>query len=280
MTKAKSGSSRPLGLAGALAAGVAVLAAALAPARADQLKFGNEGIYPPFSVVKPDGTLTGIEPDLAREMCRRMKAECEFVVMDFKALIPSMLQGKFNGIVSQINPLPERKEKALFSIPIIANPSTFVVPADSNYQFTQDGLKGLRIGIQRGSADGIWALAHYSGMIPVYYDNPDQTRLDLISKRIDITFGAKINWTLELINKPEGKDWKLAGGDHWVGDPSVPESQRGLSWIVRKNEQALLDRMNVALQAMIDDCTLTRIRKQYLAISVLPADAACEAKGS
>ena len=279
MATAKSGSSRRLWLTRALAVSAALLASVV-PSRADQLKFGNEGIYPPFSVVKPDGTLTGVEPDLAREMCKRMKADCEFVVMDFKALIPSMLQGKFNGIVSQINPLPERKEKALFSIPIIANPSTFIVPAESNYQFTQDGLKGLRIGIQRGSADGIWALAHYNGMVPVYYDNPDQTRLDLISKRIDITFGAKINWTLELINKPEGKDWKLAGGDHWVGDPNVPESERGLSWIVRKGDQALLDRMNAALQSMIDDCTLTRIRKQYLAISVLPADAACEAKGS
>jgi arginine/ornithine transport system substrate-binding protein len=262
------------------ALGAVWLMAHIAVARADHLKLGNEGIYPPFSMVDSSGKLTGIEPDLAREMCKRMNAECEFVVMDFKALIPSLLQGKFNALTSQINPLPERKEKALFSIPIIANPSTFVVPAGSNYQFTPDGLKGLKLGVQRGSADGIWALAHYSGMTPVYYDNPDQTRLDLLSKRIDLTFGPRINWTLELINKPEGKDWKLAGGEHWVGDPNTPEKEQGLSWIVRKGDQALLDRMNVALQSMIDDCTLTHIRKQYTEISLLPADAACAAKGS
>jgi hypothetical protein len=36
---------------------------------------------------------------------------------------------------------------------------------------------------------------------PVLYDNPEQIRLDLLARRIDMTFGAKINWTLELIGR-------------------------------------------------------------------------------
>ena len=78
----------------------AALSAAGVPALADRLKLGNEGIYPPFSIVDSNGNLTGIEPDWAREMCKRMNADCEFVVMDFKALIPSLLQGKFDALVS------------------------------------------------------------------------------------------------------------------------------------------------------------------------------------
>jgi arginine/ornithine transport system substrate-binding protein len=68
---------------------VAVLLPVL-PARADKLTFGNEGTYPPFSVIDPSGRLTGFEPELAREMCKRMDAECDIVAMDFKALIPSL----------------------------------------------------------------------------------------------------------------------------------------------------------------------------------------------
>jgi polar amino acid transport system substrate-binding protein/arginine/ornithine transport system substrate-binding protein len=47
------------------------IAAFLPPftARADKLTFGNEGFYPPFSMVDASGKLTGFEPDLAREMC-------------------------------------------------------------------------------------------------------------------------------------------------------------------------------------------------------------------
>jgi arginine/ornithine transport system substrate-binding protein len=266
----------PLGLA-------AALCIAGAPARADHLKLGNEGIYPPFSIVDSNGNLTGIEPDWAREMCKRMDAECEFMVMDFKALIPSLLQGKFDALVSQINPLPERKAKALFSIPIVYNPDTYVVPAGSNYQFTPEGLKGVRIGMPRGSADLLFIQKLYGDAVTVVpYDNPDQIRLDLLAKRIDMTFGAKFNWTLELIDKPEGKDWKLAGGDHWVGDPNVPENERGLSWIVRKDPagEALLKRMDVALESMMKDCSFTRIRQKYLQTPVLKSEQPCLGKTS
>jgi len=264
-----------------LALVVAILTGFATSASADHLKLGNEGVYPPFSIVDPNGKLTGIEPDWAREMCKRMNADCEFVVMDFKALIPSLLQGKFDALVSQINPLPERKAKALFTIPIVYNPDTFVVPANSHYAFTKEGLHNVKLGAQRGGADLLYVQRVYGDSVPVVlYDNPDQIRLDLLAKRIDMTFGAKINWTLELINKPEGKDWKLDGGDHWIGDPTVPEAERGLSWIVRKDAagEVLVKRMNVALESMIKDCTLTKIRQKYLQISVLAAEAPCLGK--
>jgi arginine/ornithine transport system substrate-binding protein len=259
----------------------AVFCGVVPSARADHLKLGNEGIYPPFSIVDSSGKLTGIEPTWAREMCKRMNADCEFVVMDFKALIPSLLQGKFDALVSQINPLPERTAKALFSIPIVYNPDTFVVPVNSHYQFTKEGLHEVKLGAQRGGADLLYVQRVYGDSVPVVlYDNPDQIRLDLLTKRIDVTFGPKINWTLELINKPEGKDWKLDGGDHWIGDPSIPESERGASWITRKGPagEALIKRMNAALESMMKDCTFTKIREQYLQVAVLAAEAPCLGK--
>jgi ABC-type amino acid transport substrate-binding protein len=252
-------------------------------ASAEHLKLGNEGIYPPFSIVDSKGELTGIEPEWAREMCKRMNAECEFVVMDFKALIPSLLQGKFDALVSQINPLPERKAKALFTIPIVYNPGTYIVPRDSHYEFTAAGLKNAKMGLQRGGADLLFIQRVFGDVIPItLYDNPDQIKLDLLAKRIDMTFGPKINWTMELINKPEGKDWKLDGGEHWVGDPALPEAERGLSWIARKGPEgeALIQRMNVALEAMMKDCTFTKIRQKYLNFAVVKTEAPCLGKSS
>jgi arginine/ornithine transport system substrate-binding protein len=256
----------------------AVVGVAAAAAHAESLKFGNEGIYPPFSIVDSNGVLGGVEPDLAREVCKRMNAECEIIVMDFKALIPSLLQGKFDGITTQLAPTPERAEKGLFTIPIVYNPTTFVAPAGSNFVYTKEGLTGkdVKLGIQRGSAGIPYAQKLLGDAVTyVYYDNPDQVRLDLLAGRINMTFDSKINWTIELINKPEGKDWKLAGGDHWIGDPSLPESERGFRWMIRKDKGALLERVNATLQDVIKDCTYTKIRKKYLDITTLPQEAAC-----
>lgn len=262
-----------------LALGALIVAGGVASAQAEKLRIGNEGTYPPFSIVDSTGAVVGVEPDLAREVCKRMNVECEIVAIDFKALIPSMLQGKFDMIATQLAPTPERAEKGLFSRPVVYNPTTFVVPASSDWTFTTEGLAGKKIGLQRGAATIKYIETHFGNSMEfVLYDNPDQIKLDLLAGRIDLTFDSKINWTVELINKPEGKDWKLAGGDHWLGDPSVPEDKRGFSWFVRKDSQELLDRVNVALEEIIADCTYTKIRAKYLDAPSLKEDADCVAK--
>lgn len=267
--------------AAAISLGAAALVGALGAAHAEKLRLGNEGVYPPFSMISSNGTLTGVEADLAREMCKRMNVECEFVIMDYKALIPSLLQGKFDALVSQTAPTPERMQRLSFSRRLFANFSTFAVPLNSSYVFTKEGLrgKGVKIGLQRGGA-GVKYLQDLLGdaVEQVLYDNPDQIRMDLLAGRINAGFMARINTTIELINKPEGKDWKLDGGEHWIGDPAIPESERGSGWVVKKGDEALLKRMDAALAAIIADCTYTQIRKAYLSITTLPEDAACAAK--
>lgn len=262
-----------------LAIGSILLAGGLGAAHAEKLKLGNEGVYPPFSIVDSNGKLTGMEPELAREMCKRIGADCEIVTMDFKALIPSMLQGKFDGIVTQISPTPERKEKALFATPIVYNPATFVVKKDSNYTLTKEGVtgKGIRIALQRGASmvPYIHKMFGKDTFTEVYYDNPDQMKLDLLAGRLDMVFDSKINWSLELIAKPEGKDYMLTGGDHWLGDPSIPEAERGYSWIFPMKSEALVKKVNAALADMIKDCTYTKIRKQFVPAQTLPAETPC-----
>src|SRR5690242_13535382 len=98
-------------LAGAASLGLGTLLGAASSARAEKLRLGNEGVFPPFSMVDSDGSVKGVEPDLAREMCKRMNVECEIVVMDFKALIPSILQGKFDILISQLLPTQERRDR-------------------------------------------------------------------------------------------------------------------------------------------------------------------------
>lgn len=255
--------------------------ASASPTWADKLVLGNEGSYPPFSITDASGKLTGVEPELAREMCRRMNAECDIVAMDFKALIPALLQGRMDAIATQIKPLPERKERALFGIPIVYNPDSYVIPEGKNYTFTKEGLKGVKFGLQRGSAQAKYVAEKFGDAVDVvFYDNPDQIRLDLLNKRVDLTLGPRINWTIELLSKPEGKDWKLAGGEIWTGDPSIPEAERGSSWIVRKDSQALLDRMNTALKSMIADCTFTQIRARFIPAPIVPGESTCVEKKS
>jgi arginine/ornithine transport system substrate-binding protein len=258
-----------------MAAVLAVLPPTLS-ARADKLTFGNEGTYPPFSVLDPSGKLTGFEPELARAMCQRMNAECDIVAMDFKALIPSMMQGKLDAIVSQITPTPSRVGKMLFSMVIIQNDYSFVVPIDSHYTFTKEGLKGVKMGLVSGGATSKFIMDEFGdSIVPVWYDNMVQVKLELLNGRVAASFGARINWRLDLIETPDGKGWKLDDKQYWLGDPNLPENERGLSWVTRLGNEALIERMNKALASLIADCSYTKLREQYIKFSILPAEAHC-----
>ena len=266
-----------LAAAGALTAAIAAVALGAAPARSETLKLGNEGTNPPFSILTSDGTLGGMEPELAREMCKRLNVECEIVAMDLKALIPAMLQGRLDAVVTQLTPTAERKEKALFTRIILQNNYRFVLPADAHLSFTKDGLKGVKIGLTRGGAGGRYITDTFGdAVVPMWYDNMNQVKLDLLAHRIDMTFGSEINWRLDLIDTPDGKGWREDDKSYWVGNPETPPDERGLGWVVRKTDgQPLLDRINAALTAIIDDCTYTKIREKYVKFQILPAEAHC-----
>ena len=135
------------------------------PAAADKLVFGNEGTYPPFSILDPSGKLTGFEPELARAMCERMKADCDIVAMDFKALIPSLMAGKLDAVVSQITPIPSRVGHMLFTMVIIQNDYSFVVPADWQRPFTKEGLKGVKMGLVSGGATSKFVMDTFGDVI-------------------------------------------------------------------------------------------------------------------
>jgi ABC-type amino acid transport substrate-binding protein len=240
------------------------------PASAQKLTLGNEGTYPPFSILGTDGSVTGIEPDLAREMCKRMGAECEIVAMDFSALLPSLISGKIDMIISQLTPLPERLEATEFTLPVVFSPEGFVVPKDWNKGFDNEAMSGMKLGVYKASSHAKYVEVNLPAAQPVYFENNDQMALDLLAGRIDGVFGHKINWQILLIDTPDGSDWKLSGPDFWaMGE------REGMSWAAQKGKVDLVKKVNEALESMIADCTYTKIRKQYIAVQMLDEESKC-----
>lgn len=243
----------------------------LGAADAENLTLGNEGTYPPFSIVGTDGSLSGIEPDIAREVCKRIGADCKMVAMDFDGLLPSLTTGKIDMIISQLTPLPERLKATEFTIPIIFSPEGFIVPKDWDKSYDNEGLSGVRIGVYKGSSHAKYVEERLPDATPVYFANNDQMALDLKAGRIEAVFGHKINWQLLLLDTPDGKDWKLSEDDFWATG-----ERKGMSWAVQKGETELRDRINEALASMIEDCTYTKIRKTYLpTIPLLEEESNC-----
>lgn len=241
----------------AVAAGTLLLASGTAKADELNLKMGNEGTYPPFSMVDTSGNLTGLEPDLARELCTRLEAECDIQAMEFKALLPSLIAGKIDVIVSQLFPKPERLEKTEFTAPVLVNPNSWVVETSWSDPITPESLDGKSIGTIKGS----WYLDAMRSWAPdaeiKQYDNIDQIRLDLLAGRLDLAIGGKLNWIRVLLDADGGENWSLIDAEN----PLV--GTEAYSWAVQKGNTELRDHINAKLSEIFADCTYTEIRKQY-----------------
>ena len=208
-----------------------------------------------------------MEPDLARALCDRMEVECEIVTMDFSALLPSLIAGKLDMIVSQLTRKPERMEATQFSRDVIGiRPCSWFRRIGQG--INAEDLKGVKVAVQKGSAHASWIETKVPDAVPVYYENPNQQKLDLLAGRVDAVFGAKLNWVTTFMDTPDGKDYKLLPGP---GEENLwlMGSRIGAAWAVQKGEVELIDKVNAALDSMIKDCTYTEIRKKYLSVSTL-----------
>ena len=246
-------------IAGALLAGQAT-------AQDLSLRMGNEGTFPPFSMTNPDGSLTGLEPDLARELCTRLEAECDLQAYEFKALLPALMTNRIDIIVTQLTPKPERLENTEFTDPILTNPTDFVAPTDWDGTLDAEGLDGVTIGAIKGA----WFLQPLQEAAPnatiTQYDNLNQIALDLQAGRIDIAAGGRISWARKFTDSDMGDSYEL------LDNTLFPRDDEGRSWAVAKGNVELRDKVNAALEDIFADCTYTEIRKQYIPVTVSPRE--------
>ncbi len=71
-----------------------------AQAETRKIRIGTEGTYRPFSYFDAEGKLTGFEVELDRAICAAVKADCEFVTMEFDGLIPALQEKKIDAVAS------------------------------------------------------------------------------------------------------------------------------------------------------------------------------------
>jgi polar amino acid transport system substrate-binding protein len=92
-------------------------ATAISSARADTLQdikskgvlvVGVKADYPPFGSLSPTGENVGIEPDLARDLAKRLGVKIQFVPVVAANRMQFVEQGKIDVLIATMNDTPER----------------------------------------------------------------------------------------------------------------------------------------------------------------------------
>ncbi len=228
--------------------------------QADKIRIATEGAYPPFNMKNTKGELVGFDVDIAKALCDQMKADCEIVSQDWDGIIPGLLAKKYDAIIASMSITEERKRKVAFSEPYYSNYLRFIAPKNSGLTVSKSGLKGKRLGAQRAtiSAQHLEDNFRRSANVKVY-DTQEAAFLDLKAGRLDAV----------LADAYPGYDWlkkaENSGYDH-IGDTIDINDKIGIA--VRKQDKALADKFNKAIQDLRSNGTYQRINANYFPFSI------------
>ena len=173
-----------------------------------KIKIGTEGAYPPWNGTNAAGELEGAEIDLAFDLCKRMKAECELVAQDWDGIIPALQSGKYDAIIAGMSITAERMEVINFSQGYANEPASFSVLKSSKLAALKAGgkvnmdaldgtstalldslkktLKGTTVGVQGATTHENFVKQVLGDSVTMKsYDTQENLELDLSIGRID-----------------------------------------------------------------------------------------------
>jgi polar amino acid transport system substrate-binding protein/arginine/ornithine transport system substrate-binding protein len=228
-------------------------------ALAADLRVGVEGAYPPFSWKEADGTLKGFDIEIAEAVCAQLGRKCVLVEQDWDGMIPALQARKFDTIIASMSITEERKKQVDFTIKYYNTPAKFVAKKGSGLKISKAGLKGKRIGLQRGTTHQCFMEKMYPEAELVLYGTQEEVFQDLAIGRIDAQFSDSIAADDGFLKTDAGKDFEFTGGDQHDEQCHGP----GAGMAVRKSDTALRDDLNRAIEAIRANGTYQKINAKY-----------------
>jgi arginine/ornithine transport system substrate-binding protein len=252
--------NRPIRWLARCSVALAVIASPLLFAQAPlKIKIGVEGAYPPFSEAKAGGKVEGFDIDIANALCEQIKAQCSFVQLDFDAMIPQLTAKKIDAIIASMSITDERMKQIEFSDKYYHTPTRLVVKSGSTLVPTPDGLKGKKIGVQRGTTHDKFVSAMFAGSDIQRYANQDDAFKELVAGKLDAVLVDTVNASWGFFKTAAGKGYAFAGPVYI--DPKFFGYGAGVG--VRKADNDLRAKLNDAIAAIRKDGTYKKINDKY-----------------
>ena len=222
------------------------------------LKVGVEGTYPPITYHDENGTLTGFDIEVAEAIAGKLGVKAEFTESEWDSLLAAIDSGRIDTVINAVSITEERKEKYDFTKPYVAVYRNIIVKGDNTEINGLEDLNGTKVAenITTEYAEQLEALG--ATIVPI---DTLQQAFDLVtSGRADFTILEDIQFYPYLEEHPDA-DLKIAFTiDDDVDEFAIP---------FRKGESRLVEAVDLALDELKADGTLSAISEKYFDSDVI-----------
>ncbi len=217
------------------------------------LKVGTNAEFPPFEYVGDNGEPDGFDIALIKEIGKKLGVEVQVENMEFDALVASIGK-KVDVAIAGMTVTDERKKTVDFSNPYYMAVQYVILPEGSGIAGAED-LSGKKIGVQLGTTGDFIAEEIENAEVSQYNKALDAVN-DLINGRLDCVIVDK-NPALVFETRFEGQV-KAVDGDNFGFEPE----EYAIS--LPKGDTVLAEKINAALQEMMEDGTFDALVAEYI----------------
>jgi len=225
------------------------------------LTFGSSGLYKPFNYEELDGEESGFEVDLGVAIAEEMGLKPNPVfTQDFGALLEEVNTDRIDVILGSLTITEERAEVVDFSRPYYTSGPIFYVHKDNDDIETWDDLDGKQVGVIANSVYEDTVLEYISEDQLNTYQSDTVALQDLAAgtDRLNMVLTDKIVGLVQI----DENDLDIKP----VGDLILVEE---IGAAVRKGNDELLDEINRALEAIIENGTYDELSNKWFGESIL-----------
>ncbi|WP_312092623.1 amino acid ABC transporter substrate-binding protein [Niallia sp.] len=220
----------------------------------DTLVIGIDDKFAPMGFRDENNEIVGFDIDYAKAAAEKMNLSVEFQPIDWKTKESELSSGRIDLIWNGYTITDERKEKVLFTKPYLKNAQVVVTLADSKLSKLAD-LEGKVVGLQSlsSASDALNANPIKSKMKEVTEFSDNVLALsDLKSGRLDAVVIDEI--VIDYYMTKEQDSFKIL-------DESLAPEEYGIG--VKKGNEALLEKLQKALDEMNEDGTAAEISEKW-----------------
>ncbi|MGI6037326.1 MAG: basic amino acid ABC transporter substrate-binding protein [Limnochordia bacterium] len=217
---------------------------------AQVLRVGTDAAYPPFESINEKGEFEGFDMDLIRAIGDAIGMEVELMNTAWDGIIPGLINGDYDLIISAMTITPERAEAVLFSDPYFEAGQSILIRKDTDDIQGPEDLIGKRVAVQIGTT-GDLVVSEIAGINVSRFNLMPEAFQELLNRAADAVVGDNamlVSFAAQNSNV------------YIVGEPFTEESY-GMA--MRPTDKELAEKINTGLAKIKADGTYDELLAKW-----------------
>lgn len=215
------------------------------------LNVGTDATYEPFESIDESGNYVGFDMELIKMVAAEMKMELNIQNVNWDGIIPGLINGNYDCLISAMTITEERQKQISFSDPYFSIKQVIVVKEDNDQIKTPAELVGKTVTAQIGTTGDLYA-SKIKGVKMKRFDTNPQAVQELLNNNADAAVMDDLVASEAISKNPGLKMIEIT-------DAEVENYGIG----VKKENTELLEKINAALETLRNNGKLAELTQKY-----------------